>query len=201
MSHNAPLRSRRFGPAAPRARGPQSGLALVVSLILLVVITLLGLAAVGTTTVQQKLSANFYDRELAFQSAEAALRVAETVITASPTPTTAPIYDCSAAGGNVCLDNPFHDTNVPTADIQSVSTSAFNAGAILGNNQPQYVVEYLGNFPLPNAARNPRQLSNSFGYDNAPPPPTANFYRITVRSGPANVGDRASVMLQTLFRG
>ncbi len=198
MSNIAPLRSHRFGSPTPHAHQSQSGIALVVSLILLVVVTLIGLAAVGTTTVQQKLTANFYDRELAFQSAEAALRVAETVITASATPTTTPIYDCSTVG-SACLDNPFNDNKL-TTNIQSVGTSAFDAGAILGSNQPQYVIEYLGKFPIPDP--DTRQLSNSFGYNSSSPPQTANFFRITARSGnPANAGDRASVMLQTTFRG
>src|SRR3546814_6961126 len=50
------------------------GIVLAVGLMLLVVITLIGLAAVRTTTMQQRMTANFYDREIASQSAEAALQ-------------------------------------------------------------------------------------------------------------------------------
>jgi len=71
-------RTPAFRPAAQR------GVALVVALILLVVITLVGLAAVRGTIMQQKMTANFYDREIAFQATEAALRQAEALVQVTP---------------------------------------------------------------------------------------------------------------------
>src|SRR3546814_3352415 len=59
----------------------QRGIVLAVALMLLVVITLIGLAAVRTTTMQQRMTANFYDREIAFQSAEAALQAGAQTLT------------------------------------------------------------------------------------------------------------------------
>lgn len=63
--------------------GSQQGVALVVAIILLIVITLMGLAAVRGTIMQQKMTSNFYDRQLAFQAAEAGLRQAEAAVQAS----------------------------------------------------------------------------------------------------------------------
>src|SRR3546814_10581731 len=59
----------------------QRGIVLAVALMLLVVITLIGLAAVRTTTMHQRMTANFYDREIAFQSAEAALQAGAQTLT------------------------------------------------------------------------------------------------------------------------
>jgi len=68
----------------PLQRAGQRGVALVVALLLLVVITLVGLAAVRGTIMQQKMSANMYDRQIAFQNAEAAMRAAAASIPTSP---------------------------------------------------------------------------------------------------------------------
>ena len=70
----------RHSRAFPRLRR-QRGVALVVSLILLLVATIVGLAASRGTLLQERMSANSYDRSLAFQRAESALRAAEVAIT------------------------------------------------------------------------------------------------------------------------
>ena len=177
-----------------RARG-QRGIALVVALILLVVITLVGLAAVRGTLMQQKMTSNFYDRQIAFQLAEAALRQGEMAVQASASPSA--FYDCSPGGGNFCLPDPLTDTNVPAADLVTVPAASFDPGA-LAIGHPQYVVEYLGNFALPKS--NVTQLSNCSGYAPCGQTVTADFYRITARSGAADVQDRASVVLQSVYQ-
>ncbi|MDE2248022.1 MAG: pilus assembly protein [Pseudomonadota bacterium] len=170
-------------------------MALLVALILLVVITLVGLAAVRGTLMQQKMTSNFYDRQLAFQLAEAALRQGEMAVQAAASPSV--FYDCSPTGGNLCLSNALTDTNVPAADLVTVSATSFNPGA-LAVGSPQYVVEYLGNFALPKSKVT--QLSNCSGYAPCGRTLTADFYRITARSGPADVQDRASVVLQSVYQ-
>ena len=64
-------------------RGRQSGVSLVVVLILLLVMTILGLAVMRGTLLEERMSANMYDRSLAFQQAESALREAEAAIRAA----------------------------------------------------------------------------------------------------------------------
>ena len=56
------------------------GAALIVALILLVIITILGVASMRGTTLQERMSAHMYDRSLAFQGDEAALRALEAQI-------------------------------------------------------------------------------------------------------------------------
>jgi type IV pilus assembly protein PilX len=182
----------------PHQRSRQRGVALAVALILLVVITLVGLAAVSGTLVQQKMSANFYDREMAFQETEAAMREAALAIQANPAPSG--YFDCSAAGGKVCQSNPFTDTNVPSSKIITVSSSTqFNAGGMVAS-QPQYVIQYMGNFKVPTP--NVKLIGCVGGYNGCQQQAqTADFYRITARSGdPTAINGRAYVILQSVFR-
>ncbi|HET7300533.1 MAG TPA: PilX N-terminal domain-containing pilus assembly protein [Oleiagrimonas sp.] len=183
-------------------------MALVVALILLVVITLIGLAAVGGTIMQNKMAANQYDRQIAFQSSEAALRKGEAAILAATATQPAPagFEDCSVpAGGtsmappaNYCLANPFEDSGVASSQIVTVDNSDFNPGAVAAA-YPQYIIQYLGKFASPDVAVH--QIGGQSQYGAPPDTKLADYYRITARSGdPANVGDRAVVMLQETFR-
>jgi len=83
--NTSPVTLLRY-PAALRTPRSQRGAALAVSLILLVIITILGLASIRNASMQEKMTANFYDRSLAYQSAETGLRVVET----KPSPLTPP---------------------------------------------------------------------------------------------------------------
>jgi len=58
----------------------QQGAALLTSLIFLIILTLLGFAASRGAVMQQLLSRNFSDRNLALQSAESALKYAESCV-------------------------------------------------------------------------------------------------------------------------
>ena len=55
----------------------QRGVVLIISLIFLLVLTLMGVAAMQGTTMQERMAGNSQDRNVAFQAAEAALRDAE----------------------------------------------------------------------------------------------------------------------------
>jgi type IV pilus assembly protein PilX len=64
----------------------EKGSALIVSLIMLLLITLVAVAGMQTTIMQERMSANLYDRDLAFQAAEAALREGEALVGAGARP-------------------------------------------------------------------------------------------------------------------
>lgn len=55
----------------------QQGAVLIVGLIMMLLLTIIGLAAVRGTDLQERMAGNMRDRNLAFQSAEAALRIGE----------------------------------------------------------------------------------------------------------------------------
>ena len=192
------------------ASATQRGAALLVALILLVVITLVGLAAIGTTILQNRMSANQYDRQIAFQATEAAMRQAAIAITTNanitatvPAPAGSGIEDCSTPTGsttptNVCQANPFSDTALVTGGgaIEPVTQADFDAGN-LAAKQPQYVVQYMGCF------QGPQGSIVDISIPGAGSGITSDFYfyRITARSGdPTLVGDRSVVTLQSMFR-
>ncbi|MDE2154955.1 MAG: pilus assembly protein [Xanthomonadaceae bacterium] len=182
-----------------RAHG-QRGVALVVALILLVVITLVGLAAVRGTIMQQKMASNLFDRQIAFQSAEAAMRAAAVQLATNPGIVA---RNCSA-GGVVCLVNPFTDPNLPAGSIKTVaagaSTGQFTTSAVAAS-QPQFVVENMGNWFDPSSSTGFNQSANAAQYGAQGTSTTSVYYRITARSGdPATVGDRAVVMLQATIK-
>lgn len=55
----------------------QRGSVLVISLIILLLLTMLGLSNMRTTTVEERMASNLRDHNLAFQAAESALRAGE----------------------------------------------------------------------------------------------------------------------------
>lgn len=117
----------------------QSGVALITGLIFMVVLTLLALAAMRTTTLEERMAGNARDRDLAFQSAEAALRAGEQVVSGAALPAFAlgtPLTPRIAAG---TLTTYWQNTH-PWA-TQSVATGWQPAGA---SAAPQYVVEDMG---------------------------------------------------------
>src|SRR3546814_1628511 len=92
----------------------QRGASLIVVLILLLVVTLLGLAALRTTILQERMSANLFDRSLSFQAAETALREGQVAIqngmlsTSNPASITG-VVNCDPAtlpSGTVCASTP-----------------------------------------------------------------------------------------------
>jgi type IV pilus assembly protein PilX len=189
-----PLRRR------PRmsVRASQSGVALVVALILLVVITLVGLAAVRGTIMQQKMAGNMYDRQIAFQNAEAAMRAATASIPNSPGDIA---RNCQSASV-VCLTNPFEDPWILAnpSKIKSLAKTQYTAGT-MATGQPQYVIENMGNFQDPSTNTGFNQSANSHNYGVNGGAITNIYYRVTARSGDPTRGDRAVVVLQAMIKG
>lgn len=71
-------------PSISTLRKGQQGITLVVVLLLLVIVTLLGLAAMRGTVMQERMSGNAAARSIAFQTAEALLREAESLAAGNP---------------------------------------------------------------------------------------------------------------------
>ncbi|TCK05937.1 pilus assembly PilX family protein [Marinobacterium mangrovicola] len=61
----------------PKMNKDESGAALIVALIMLLLITIIGVSAMQTTTMEERMAGNLRDRHVAFQAAEAALRQGE----------------------------------------------------------------------------------------------------------------------------
>ena len=181
-----------------RVKAPQSqrGVALAVVLILLVIMTLLGLAAMRGTLMEERMSANQIDRSLSFQAAEAALREGEAVAAGKP-----PLPGGGAVGSG-CLNGlcakPDSTAVTPVwADGSAVWTTAPSAVVSLGSAtvttaRPKYIIELLAdNIPPKGSCTTSGDLS-----PDAECTGTERRYRITARSDAAN---RAQVMLQTVY--
>lgn len=125
----------------------QSGAALIVGLIMLLLLTLVGVAGMRDTLLQQKMVSSSKDREVALQAAESALRFASNELT---TPTQL----------NITNSNGIYDLNVPSSEalfLRNGTESAFwnswnwsNAveygltlDGVASQNPPKYVIEKL----------------------------------------------------------
>lgn len=96
---------------------PQRGSVLVVSLMILVLLTLIGITAMGNTTLEEKMAGNSRDRQLAFQAAESALLANEDWLE----PLTVDPIDASAGEG--CSSPPCNVLEADGTVIASKSAS------------------------------------------------------------------------------
>lgn len=178
----------------------ERGVALIVSLIILVVVTLIGLSGIQIASQEERMSSNAYDRSLGFQGAEAALRLGEEAAKAQAASippnsgfTSNGVYvdsdgTCPSSGstcsGGLC-QQPDKDCTARWLDTEfagweDVSDVTLSTAAAT----PQYIVEYLGdNFPC--------DINNPGTFDSC------KRYRITARSSASE--DRANVILQSIF--
>ena len=164
----------------------QRGIALITSLILLVVMTLLGLAAIRGITQEERMAGHSYSRSLDFQASESALRTVEELVkTNKPTPASG----CPTASGllscapPVATDTPRWLETDTTKFNSWTNLNAVGSGTLAVT--PHYFVEYIGNtFPC-----QATDLINNLD---------CKRYRITVRSSDGANG-KTSVMLQSMY--
>lgn len=166
----------RISHLAARGAGTRErGVSLVIVLVLLVATSLLGIAVLRSSALQERMSANMRDRSLAFQAAESALRFAQDEVLAAgdwdtQVPTAA---DCAAQ--SICPPGSAEAWRaVPGDAYDSVRLAA----------PPEYWIEYLGTGP-----------GRKGSCDLVPPTLDCQspMYRVTARSRAAG---RADVMLQ-----
>lgn len=129
----------------------QSGAVLLVSLMILLIMTVLGIAAMSTTTMEEKMAANSQQRQQAFQAAETALRDAENWLTANITRMDH-LSQFNGSNGlyasqRIAIGAPLSE---PTFNIYSDSAWLNNGTAsttlLSGQDPPRYIIEYIGDF-------------------------------------------------------
>lgn len=165
----------------------QSGMALMVSLIFLVLLTLLAVSAMHGTILQERMAGNTRDRMLAFQAAEAALRTGESQLGNASLPSGTGIYmvpGTSPAANYISTQQ--WDTSYPwTTSAASMPSGSINGVAL----QPLYVIERLTTTP---PSSGPQVKLISFG-----PTLGQGYFRITSRGVGATTN--AAVILQEYF--
>lgn len=124
----------------------QSGAVLMVSMVMLLLLSIIGVTGSQVTSLEEKMAGNSYDQNIAFQSAEDALRSAEQVIDNLP--------DLSTFDGTNNATGRFSPTDRPDYtdgtiwDPDGAPQSAQSANAIpLVATQPRYFIHYIGNQP------------------------------------------------------
>ena len=172
----------------------QQGITLAVSLIFLLVLTIIGISAMSTSTLQEKMAGNMKDKALSFQSAESAIITAETWLkdqkktvraqttlqilshTADGTPNwrVAGIWDSANA-----IEHPGEPGAPAAGDV-------FDLKYLF--DSPRYIIEDMG------MLNSESKTSSSIGYGGTP---TRFMYRITAR-GQGGTSQAVS-LVQTTF--
>lgn len=167
----------------------QHGSALIISLIFLLLLTIIGVTAMQSSTMQERMAGNTRDRNLAFQSAEAALRGAEVVLSDAVIPS----FNNSVAGYRQQVadsGNPnywastYNWTSAAGANSGSAQYSAATLSGLSSN--PRFVIE-----ELPKGS----EVGQSIKLGQLESP---GYYRITTRA----VGSTAdsTVYLQAVYK-
>lgn len=165
----------------------QEGGALVVSLLILLVMTLIGVTGMQVTSLEEKMAGNMRDRNLAFQAAESALRAGE----ASLTTATLPMFSC-ADGLYKADDIDCNNTKEMTRVWDAINWSPAQVITFTGGTltdiaaDPAYIIEELPTVPEAGASL------------EAGVPSEANYYRVTARG----IGgtENAVVMVQSTYK-
>jgi type IV pilus assembly protein PilX len=166
------------------------GVALFISLVLLLILTIIGVSAVQTTTLETRMARNEHDSLLAFQAAESALRDAENFL--ETVVTTAIFTDGGANGLWTIADlgdpNRWED---PAVWQGGTSVSAPSAAGAVVVEQPRYIIEHIASVLR---EENAFQISDPYAASAAD---RIEIFRVTARG----VGgtENAQVLLQTTY--
>jgi len=181
-------------PAFPHAR-PQRGAVLIIVLVMLIVMTLLALAGTRVSILQERMGGSLYDRSLAFQAAEAALREGEarmTLIRDNPASVGTNRDNTCTAGmcGFVNPNRPPAWTSEANWATAFTATNGFDPTMVA---TPRYLIEML--------ATNVQGEECPSAIDPDAPPCGGNLrmLRVTARVTDPARSDRASVMLQSIY--
>lgn len=106
----------------------QRGVVLIVALVVLLVLSMLGISGMQGTVMEERMAGNMYDRNIAFQAAEAALRAGEVD---------------AGAGLNINFD--LTGTSAPTEledDANWPNSAIAYSGGFAGlSDAPEYIIE------------------------------------------------------------
>ena len=152
----------------------QRGVTLIVSLILLVSLTMLGVTSIQRTTTDLAMAGNQRETGLMFQAAEVGLVSAEDFIEASNTNVD---YDNSGLGLHTLLSSDTSYYSPDYFDNNSWTTSSQQATTSLdAYEQPRYMIEYLGD-----RSQNALAVVNVGGYGTQQTGDVVSIYRSTSR--------------------
>ncbi len=167
----------------PKEIQRQQGAALIVSLIILMIMTMIGISSMQSTTMEEKMAGNMRDQSVAFQNAEIALRAGEDYL-GSPILS---VFNGSnglyqPASGET--DLPLWESFVWTVPDNVVTVSNLTLADSVSD--PVYIIEELD------------EVTDLSGSLEAALPKITAYYRVTARA--TGTSDTSQVILQSVFK-
>lgn len=161
----------------------QCGMALFLSLVFLLVLTLIGVSSMRGTTMEERMASNLRDKSLAIGAAEAALRAAEQRIESWDLPPGSG-DDCGDSGCPLVWEPGVLNASNPDiwSDARTVTYAGFTNDDSLLADPPRYYVEQIAD----DSGLSPDETGNATVH-----------YRITARG--IGGGSDTRTMLQTTF--
>lgn len=154
----------------------QTGVVLVTSLMILLLLTIIGLSATQVTSLEEKMAGNARDQNIAFQAAESALIAAENYILAVPLANMGSTFNGSnGLLGTTNAESDFFLDTTWTANSSQITPLSYSESNLGVTTKPRYII---------------KRLPESSG--------TTNFFRITAR-GTGNVAG-TQVILQVVYQ-
>ena len=186
------MAARRHGSIKLQGRMPprESGVALFIALVILLIITVLGISGLQTTTLEERMAAGARDRDLAFQAAESALAQGEAFIETLG-PGSLAQFQTNSNGLFVPPTTPTTPDRWTTVDWVADASIPTVGTAIDGVvTQPKYIVEHVTTLVADEDSLNISNLG-------APVGTPTEIFRVTswAQGGSA----RAVVMLQATY--
>ena len=143
----------------------QKGATLVVSLIILLSLTMLGITSMQGTTTEIAMTGNLRESAITFQAAEAGLRSAEAILSAGNDPVN--LLTAADVDPNYFIDATWDSATPITISLAGIS------------NNPRYIVKSLGTW---NPDLNVSSIDPGFsGYSSTSSTQTIAYYRATAR--------------------
>jgi type IV pilus assembly protein PilX len=162
----------------------QTGFTLIMSLLILVVLTILGLTSTQSTRNEVAMAGNLRESDMAFQVAEMGLSSGEQFVETSSSNTS--FNDSNGLISKNGVDPDYFDST----SWSSVQTSTATIANVY--TQPKYIIKYLGD-----RSQNEVALVNIGGYGTAQPGITVSNYRVTSKG--SGQTDSAARMIQSYY--
>jgi type IV pilus assembly protein PilX len=202
LNHFYRCAPRHFPAASGIPAIRQQGAVLIVCLLILLVMTVTGVTGLQVTSLEEKMSGNMRDRNLAFQAAESALRRGENFLAVNTT--SAANFTCISGlypeKGGGCDSNSLIDVSSSNQvwdniDWSVAASSVCMAGLAELSAQPCYIIERLA---YTSTGTSPTSGGSLEVGVPAGAGATESWYRVTARAagGSAN----AVVFLQSIYK-
>lgn len=163
---------------------PQRGMVIIVGLIFLMILTLIGISAMNSTALSEKLTQNLRDTTAAFEAAEASMTDGEAWLQAQTIAPTA-VSTCTSAPCSVWAANTLGTIYQQPTSWWQAQAKTFSATLYGVAAQPQYIIEFHSFVPY---ELGPESLGKGQGY---------YYYRVNARGTGATVNSQ--VNLQSIY--